>query len=106
MKRFDRLVADEQALLITQCSELERVLVAHPTRDIGGHEHAPCGGEARRRIEDVLIEPVGPGEPAIDIAVGFPEARAFESDLDALEILNVLQRRFLRRREVAWNALE
>ena len=66
-----------------------RIVLVGPAGDIGRHEHALGRVEIVRRVHDILVEPVGPGQAAVEEIVGLPEPRTFERHLEA-KILKAL----------------
>src|SRR5579864_5052493 len=85
VKGLDRFAADAQPLVVRQRGKgIGRVLMSPPSA-IGADDHALCASNASRRIHHVLIETVGPAEPAENVVV-FPESRRLERQLDAVEI--------------------
>src|SRR5687767_5177306 len=107
MQRFDGVPADPESLLMAEIGKAVGIVPVGPARAVSGDEHAFGLVETVRRIDDVLIETVGPGEAAIDEIVRLPEAWRFERQLDAAQIRRSGgESRLLRRREVAGNTLQ
>src|SRR5215471_12755153 len=104
MQRLDRLTADARTLFVAELGKGVRSFAVGPPGTIRADDHALRCTIAVRRINHVLVQPVGPREAAEYIVVALPEAWRFERELHAAQILWCAQNRgFLGRRKIARN---
>src|SRR4051812_1991845 len=99
MQRFHRCERNARLLRERQLVEGFGRIRMGPAGAISGNEYAALRMMSAAWVDDVLVELIGPGEPAVD-AITLPEARSLERNLGAFEKEHVLERGLLGGREI------
>ena len=100
VKGLHGFAAHAQTFFIGEPRELLRIVLIGPAGHVCGHEHALRRSKSVRGIDDIFIGTVGPREAAENIVVTFPEARCFERDFHARQVIDRFKSRLLGRRKI------
>src|SRR4029078_7894948 len=102
---FNRFTADLEPLIVAVPREFLGIVPVWPAAHISGDKNPLGRADIVRRIDDILVGAVGPGETPEDVVVSFPEAWRLEAYLHAGKVGDALERSLLGGGEVVGNSL-